>query len=374
MSQTGLTVLLGVNKGEAIIAYKLSQINRTGIPPLLNGIKSYEQWREKITEIRKVWLNYIGEVPASVPLRLQLISESKESGYTRLHVEYDTVYGDRITAYVLVPNVSDSNTPVKQRYPAVIAMHPTIEQGKDDIALSTGRKNRMYAIELVQRGYVMLVPDALTAGERVYPGKAAFNSEPFYEQHPAWSTVAKNITDHIQGINVLCSLDYVNPLAIGAIGHSFGAYNAYFLAGIDSRIKAVVSSCGFSPFTGDPHPEHWTFRSYPYTHIPKISADLAQDQIPFDFHEIVALCAPAPFFSYAGQEDHIFPHWKTIGEGMLELKKLYRWLGKESYFQSWIGAGGHDFPEEIRMLAYLFLDRWLKNDRENESEYEFKEA
>ncbi|MEV5025773.1 hypothetical protein [Paenibacillus sp. LPE1-1-1.1] len=88
-------------------------MNRTGIPPLLKGMKNDEQWREKITEIRKVWLNYIGEVPANVPVRLQLISESKEPGYTRLQVEYDTVYGDRIIAYVLVPNVSDSNTPVK---------------------------------------------------------------------------------------------------------------------------------------------------------------------------------------------------------------------------------------------------------------------
>lgn len=344
------------------MAYKLSQINQSGIPPLLKGIASYEQWLVKLTEIRKLWLDYIGELPARVPVRLQINSQSKNLGHTRLHVEYDTVYGDRVTAYLLIPNENESNRLHTRGYPAVIAMHPTIEQGKDDIAISAGRENRQYAIELVERGYVVLAPDALTAGERIYPGKAAFNSELFYEQHPGWSTVAKNITDHRQGIDVLCSLDYVNPSAIGAIGHSFGAYNAYFLAGVDERIKAVVSSCGFSPFTGDSTPEHWTYRSYPYTHIPKISADLKQDQIPFDFHEIIALCAPTPFFGYAGQDDHIFSHWKSIGEGNLELKKLYQWLGKEDCFQSFIGAGGHDFPKEIRMLAYLFLDHWLKNN------------
>jgi dienelactone hydrolase len=358
MSQCELERSLVNEKGEAIMAYVLSQMNQTGIPPLLKGIESYEQWTEKLSEIRKIWLDYIGELPARVPVRLRINSQSKQSTHTRLHVEYDTVHGDTITAYILIPN--ETNRPSKHGYPAVIALHPTIEQGKDDIALSTGRKNRMYAIELVERGYVVLAPDALTAGERIYPGQAAFQSDRFYEQHPEWSTVAKNVIDHIQGVNVLCSLDYVNPLAIGAIGHSFGAYNAYFLAGLDDRIKAVVSSCGFSPFTGDPYPEHWGHRSYPYTHIPKITEDLKQDQIPFDFHEIVALCAPTPFFSYAGQEDHIFPHWKSVGEGMLELKKLYRWLGHEDRFQSLIGAGGHDFPEEIRMLAYIFLDRWLK--------------
>ena len=36
----------------------------------------------------------------------------------------------------------------------------------------------------------------------------------------------------------------MNADAIGAIGHSFGAYNAYFLAPFDARVKAIVASCG----------------------------------------------------------------------------------------------------------------------------------
>jgi dienelactone hydrolase len=344
------------------MAYTLSELNQTGIPPLLKGIESYEQWVEKISDIRRSWLEYIGELPARVPVRLQINSETKHLNHTRLHVEYDTVYGDTITAYILIPGKAESDRGHKHGFPAVLALHPTNEHGKDSIALSTGKKNRMYALELVERGYVVLAPDALTSGERIKPGNTSFHSGTFYEQHPAWSTVAKNLIDHIQGIDVLCSLDVVNSQAIGAIGHSFGAYNAYFLAGMDDRIKAVVSSCGFSPFTGDPSPDHWTYRTYPYTHIPKISADLKQDQIPFEFHEIMALCAPTPIFNYAGQEDHIFPHWKSIAEGMLEIKKLYRWLDKEDNFKSLIGAGGHDFPEEIRLLAYLFLDHWLKTE------------
>jgi dienelactone hydrolase len=345
---------------DAIMAYVLSQINQTGIPPLLQGVESEEQWVRKLAEIRRTWLDYIGEQPAREPVRLQIRSQSQHPSHTRLHVAYDTVYGDQITAYILVPDEEAFPRPGNSGYPAVIALHPTNESGKEDIATAAGRKNRMYALELVERGYVVLAPDALTAGERIYRGKESFNSGPFYERHPDWSTVAKNITDHMQGIDVLCSLDDVNPLAIGAIGHSFGGYNAYFLAGLDDRIKAVVSSCGFSPFTGDPSPEHWSYRSYPYTHIPKISADLEQDRVPFDFHEIAALCAPTPFFNYAAQDDQIFPHWKSIGEGMRELARLYRWLGNENRFRSYIGAGSHDFPEEIRGLAYKFLDQWLK--------------
>ncbi|TYP78994.1 alpha/beta hydrolase family protein [Paenibacillus methanolicus] len=342
------------------MAYQLSQLSAAGIPPLLSGIENEEQWALKRADIRRIWLDYIGGLPARPPVRMRVLSRSEQPDHTRLHIVYDTVYDDQITAYILVPDKEQVPPPNSTGYPAVIALHPTNQRGKEDIATAEGKRNRMYALELVQRGYVVLAPDALTAGERIYPEHEAFHSGPFYEQHPEWSTVAKNVTDHVQGIDVLCSLADVDPQAIGAIGHSFGAYNAYFLAGMEDRIKAVVSSCGFSPFTGDPHPEHWGYRAFPYTHIPKISDDLKADRIPFEFHEVAALCAPTPFFNYAGGEDHIFPHWKSIGEGMLELAKLYRLLGKEDAFRAYIGAGGHDFPVEIRQMAYAFLDHWLK--------------
>ncbi|MFD2329901.1 alpha/beta hydrolase family protein [Cohnella sp. GCM10020058] len=346
------------------MAYNLSQMNKTGLPPLLAGIADKTQWLEKRTQIRRTWLEYIGTLPERPPANLRYLSATEEAGYTRHRVAYDTAYGDTIPAYLLVPApLADGSRPTSG-YPAVMALHPTHEIGKDDIAIVPGRPNRGYAVELVLRGYVVLAPDALTAGERIYPGYPAFDSTAFYEAHPAWSTVAKNATDHMQGVDVLESLPFVDRRAIGAIGHSFGGYNAYFLAGLDDRIRAVVSSCGFSPFAGDPHPDHWGYRSYPYTHIPKVSADLQEDRIPFDFHEIAALCAPVPFFNYAGQQDAIFPHWRSVAEGMGELTKLYGLLGREDRFRFYLGEGKHDFPEEIRLLAYRFLDRWLKQEGE----------
>lgn len=341
------------------MAYRLSQLHQNGVPPLLDGIETEEQWQRKLDGIRRTWLAYIGELPPRKPVNVRTVSELRLQDHTRLYIVYDTVYGDRVPAYLLLPDAAAHPQPVAG-YPAMLALHPTHELGKDDIATTQGRENRQYALELVKRGYVVLAPDALTAGERVYSGYPAFHSGPFYEQHPEWSTVAKNVTDHMQGLDVLCTLPEVNPKAIGAIGHSFGGYNAYFLAGMDERVRAVVSSCGFSPFARDPSQDHWGHRSYPYTHLPKITADLAEGRIPFEFHEIAALCAPVPFFNYAGQADSIFPHWKSVGEGMLELSKLYRRLGCEDRFRSYLGDGAHDFPGEIRELAYAFLDRWLR--------------
>jgi dienelactone hydrolase len=336
--------------------YVLADLNRDGIPPLLpNGAKTTKaEWDAKRAAIRAVWLDYIGGLPPRVPAKYEVVSETPEKDHVRQKIVYDTVYGDRVTAYLLIPNsVRESG----KRAPAVLALHGTGEPGKDSVASPKGK--RPYGIELVSRGYVVLAPDALTSGDRIYPGLKYFRDAPFYAKHPAWTTVAKNITDHMQGVDLLAAHALVDPQRIGAIGHSFGAYNAYFLAGADDRIKAAVASCGFIPFTGHPNPGHWGVRDW-YTHLPRITPDLEKGRVPFEFHEIVALAAPTPLFFYNGQSDAGSPNWKVVGDCMVDLRRLYVWMKAEERFVSVMGVGVHDFPEPIRKMSYDFLDRWLK--------------
>lgn len=340
------------------MTYNLHELNRQGVPNLLDRTEDAADWPRKRSVIEQQWLETIGGIPAPAPVAWKTLGETKEPDHTRVHLAYDTVFGDAVTAYLLLPDDTVSGKDSDGRRPAVLALHPTHETGKANVATASGRDNRRYGLELVSRGYIVLAPDALTAGERIYPGLAAFRSAPFYERHPAWTTVGKNIADHRQGVDLLCSLEQVDPERIGAIGHSFGAYNAYFLAGLDRRVRAIVSSCGFSPFCGDRRPTHWGVRDW-YTHLPSITEHLSRYEVPFEFHEIAALAAPTPSFYYYGQRDQIFPHWEAIGACMAELDALYRSLDAEDRFRAVMTAGNHDFPPEIRQLAYQFLDRWL---------------
>lgn len=340
------------------MSYNLYELNRQGLPKLLDGVKDTAGWLTKRSGIQRLWLDVIGGVPERPPVSWKLLSEQKERDHTRIHLVYSTAYGDTVPSYLLIPDDTVGGKDEDGRRPAVLALHPTHESGKENVALSSGRENRRYGLELVSRGYIVLAPDALTAGERIYNGLRSFHSSPFYEQHPEWSTVGKNTVDHMSGIDLLCSLDSVDASRIGVIGHSFGGYNAYFLAGLDDRIQAVVSSCGFSPFYGDHRPTHWGERNW-YTHLPKITDYLSRYEVPFEFHEIAALAAPIPSFHYFGQSDSIFPHWKAIGECMAELYELYRFLEAGDRFQSVMTVREHDFPSEIRSMAYTFLDRYL---------------
>lgn len=349
------------------MSYNLFELNQKGLPSLLEAVQDPGDWLRRRNEIKANWLEFIGGVPERVPVSYVVLGEEKESDHTRIHLVYDTVYGDKVPAYLLVPDPGVPGADKDGLRPAIMALHPTHEMGKANSATYSGAENRRYGVDLVSRGYIVLAPDALTAGERIYEGLTCFRSQPFYEKYPEWSTVAKNAVDHMQGVDLLCSLDTVKTDRIGAIGLSFGAYNAYFLAGLDERVRAFASICGFSPFYGDHRPTHWGIRHW-YTHLPKVTEYLGRYEVPFEFHEIAALCAPTPAFYYYGQTDRIFPHWKAIGECMLELQKLYQFLEAGERFQAVMTAKEHDFPSEIRILAYAFLDQWLKDPHTDQEE------
>ena len=166
------------------------------------------------------------------------------------------------------------------------------------------------------------------------------------------------IHDHQQGIELLLTLGFVDSKRIGAIGHSLGAYNAYFLAALDTRVKVIVSSCGLCPFTQDPTPNRWGQRDW-FSHIPQLTDAIHEDIVPFEFHEIMSLVAPRPLFNWYTQNDSIFPNWQAAALASKDVDALYRLLGYQDCYVSLLGNDGHEFPSSIRTLSYQYIDRWF---------------
>ncbi|MCF6409978.1 dienelactone hydrolase family protein [Pseudalkalibacillus salsuginis] len=336
------------------MSYKLDDLLHQGVPSLSSEINTLEQWSAKRKKIQSVWLHYIGGLSKPIETSYTINRSEETRTYKRQHITYKTAFGDKVTANLLIPKRIED-----EKFPAMLALHSTDSKGKDDVSHPKGRKNRNYGIELCERGYVVLAPDAITAGERVYKGAEPFQTKEFYEQHSNWSAVGKMLTDHIQGLDLLQCLDFVDEDKLGAIGHSLGGYNAFFLGGLDERVKVVVSSCGLSVLSGDPEVHRWGHRSW-FSHIPMLSEVIKKGYVPFEFHEIAALVFPKPFFNWSCMNDHIFPHWEPIMKGLKEMNDLYQKFDEDQKFMPLVGNAGHDFPEGIRELAYSFIDRWLK--------------
>ncbi|MGD7707384.1 alpha/beta hydrolase family protein [Microlunatus sp. Y2014] len=319
-------------------------------PPIL---PDGEDWTERRGVIEGVWRDYIGRLdePGSGEITVREKTQGPDETFERWLVHLDGGAIGLVPAEILVPQG------ISEPRAAVIACHSTKPDGKTSVT-HHGEGSRPYGVELAERGYVVIAPDCLTAGERIYPGLKSYHTAPFYQDHPDSSMMARNLTDHMTAVNTLGSLPFVDDQRIGVIGHSLGGYNAFFLGGLDDRVKAVVNSCGFSPLRRNAKALQWGERDW-YTHLPRLTEEFARLRVPFDFNQIVALVAPTPIFNYFGQVDRIFPNWAPIAEGLQSVRELYVHLGHEDRFTMLMGGGSHDFPTEIRQLSYDFLDRWL---------------
>jgi len=280
-----------------------------------------------------------------VPFEVVPGSRTESDTFTREKLRIDVGDGDSVPAWLMVPKKTAG------RAPAVLALHQTNGAlGKDEVAGLGGSANLHYGLELVQRGYVVLAPDYPTLGEYAYD----------FEKDHFVSGSMKGIWNHMRCVDLLRERDDVDPERIGAIGHSLGGHNAIFLAVFDPRVKAIVTSCGWTPFhdyyggdlTG------WTGERY----VSRIRDVYGQDpdRVPWDYYEMIAALAPRGFFTSSPLHDANFDV-RGVQKAVPVIQQVYDLLGAFDRVQVRYPDCEHDFPPGVRAEAYRFLDSALRH-------------
>ncbi|MCC6444317.1 MAG: acetylxylan esterase [Armatimonadetes bacterium] len=313
-------------------------------------VKTKADWQKRREHILANMQLVMGPLPASsrkTPLDMQVLEEERLPAYTRQKITFAVEKGDRVPAYLLVPH------DLKGKNPAVLCLHQTIEIGKAEPAGLGGSPNLHYAAHLAERGYIALAPDYPSG----YMKFGDYAADPYGQGYA--SATMKGIWNHMRAVDLLQSLPEVDDNRIGCIGHSLGGHNTMFLAAFDTRIKALVSSCGFTAFpkymNGDL--TGWSHKGY----MPRIATEYGCDpqKMPFDFPEIVAALAPRAFFANAPTHDDNFEP-SGVDDCIAAALPVYELLGGKGKLKAIHPESQHDFPEAARQEAYAFLDRWLK--------------
>lgn len=291
----------------------------------------------------------MGSMPAPdrrVPLDLKVISEESAKGYIRRRISFASEPDDRVPAWLLIPEKQTSPGP------AMLCLHQTTGIGKGEPAGLGGLENLHYAHELAQRGFVCIVPDYPSFGDYPYD----FRTQ---GQHYASGSM-KAIWNNVRAIDVLETLPDVDPNRIGCIGHSLGGHNTLFTAAFDSRIRASVTSCGFTAFHHyyDGNLAGWTSDRY----MPRIRDLYGNDpnRMPFDFCEVLAAIAPRSIFVNAPVSDSNFEN-TGVRKVVAEATKAQDIYGENrGVITARYPECGHDFPDDVRDEACRWLEDQLK--------------
>ena len=257
------------------------------------------------------------------------------AGYRRQKIRYGAKPGNPVTAWVLTPDTWSGR--------AALCLHQTTKIGKDEPAGLGGKPNLHYAHELAQRGYLCLVPDYPSFGDDV----TDFPKDVFGVG--VASGTMKGIINHRRGVDLLVGR---GAKTVVAIGHSLGGHNTLFVTAWDQRIRAAVTSCGFTAmakYKGG-NLKGWDQDRY----MPRVRERYQNDpaKLPWDFPDLLRMMAGRAVFISAPLGDDNFDN-----SGVRDCVRAVSGLFRKGKLETAYPDCGHDFPPEVRQQAYAFLDR-----------------
>jgi hypothetical protein len=322
-----------------------------------------ENWPRERERIRAGVMKLIGPFPTNtVALDARVDSETDCGSYVRRKISIQVQPNDRVPAWLLVPK------DLKTRVPAIVCFYGTSSgAGKDTTVGLSGPKpgsppvrNRAFAIDMVEAGFVALAPDFLRDGERVPPSGRPYDTSDFYARFPEWSCVGKDIWDTMRAVDYLQTLSFVDNNAIGMVGHSYGGHTTIFAAALEPRINAVFASGPVSHFRG--HGMHWAVPKGAGNSqsLPNLRPYVVDHTLPMpvEFHEWTALIAPRPLWVNQAVGERR-PHEE---ENHAAVRQVYDLLGASEKVQYAWCAGDHDFPPPARSAAVNWFKRWLRRE------------
>jgi pimeloyl-ACP methyl ester carboxylesterase len=326
---------------------------------VIRDVQRPEEWNIRREQILGGMQDAMGQLPQRSqlpPLDVQFKDTLTEKVYTRFTIDFTVAEGEILPAYLYLP----VSTPRKEKLPAMLVLHGTGDGGKELVDGNSPKANRALAKELAARGYVVIAPD--------YPSMGELRDYDFTKDRYESGTM-KAIFNHMRCVDFLQTLPVVDPQRVGVIGHSLGGHNAMFVGAFDQRLKVIVASCGWTLMDyydiGEEGSKRYGGRLGPwaqdrYMPLLRTKYNLDGEQFPFDFDEVIAALAPRPFFSNSPVNDTNFDV-EGVRKGIASARKVYEFFKAGENLQVYYPDAGHDFPEEVRLKAYQYIDKVLKH-------------
>ncbi|MBI5757248.1 MAG: dienelactone hydrolase family protein [Planctomycetales bacterium] len=293
-------------------------------------IETVEQWRVERERLRKIWLEFLGPMPAErPPVKLEVLEEDRPDGCVRRLVRYESEVGLPVEGYLLLP----TGVTATDRRAGIVALHQTTNDSIRQIAGLAGPPEQQLGLKLARRGFVVFCPRCF-----LWQNAANYNVavDTFRRRHPQTLGMRKMLWDAMRGVDVLASLPEVDAMRIGACGHSLGAKESLYLSAFDERVRVAVASEGGTGFTST----NWDAPWY-------LGPAIRQPNFSLNHHQLLALIAPRPFLILAGESGSGAADGERSWPYVDGALGVYRLFGSPARIGLLNHRQGHSIPEPV---------------------------
>jgi dienelactone hydrolase len=292
-----------------------------------------------------------GPWPEPGDLRPLVRETVQKDGYKLASITYEVEPGDRVPAYLLIPDGVTAANPA----PAVAVWHQhngAYHLGKVEPAGLAGSPMHHTGVALAKEGYLAICPDALCFGERQskHLRGGDFERFEFLRYVVAGKCMAwKNILDMRRAIDYLTTRPEVVKEKIGCYGHSMGSTHTWLVGPWEPRLKCLVGNCCLP-----------TYAAIHRTHILHCFPNFIPGWLQYgDTPDIAGLIAPRALHLNLGELDGGSPI-QEVRQGVQTIARAYARAGAADKFSHFIEPGaGHVLSEAMWQRARLWFRKHL---------------
>jgi hypothetical protein len=314
----------------------------------LREVDSAEKASDYMKSVKKAFLECLGEMPQSTPVKSEVVGTLDKGRYF-----IDKVLIESLPGYYLSANFYYPKNNIR-KIPGILFLCGHSSNGKaSNIYVS-------FCVEAVLNGFCILTFDPLGQGERkMY---SARDSEKFNEFDPdavhfllgqQTELAGDNVTrymmwDNIRALDYLCTRKEADTERLAVTGNSGGGHMSAFMGAYDDRLK-VVAPCSYIT----------ELRTLAYN----VGVQESEQSMPdfmkkgLDLADLVIMAAPKPYFIGSGLFD--FFTIDGVRDAFIDARKIYRLLDRDNLLEVYTTSKPHGLWYDMREMNLRFLCKHL---------------
>jgi hypothetical protein len=300
--------------------------------------------RQRIVETRENLQRCLGAVPAEIvtpQVRVEAQIALAGADVVQERIVYRTEVDVWVPAHVYRPAF-----PLEDRLPGVLLL-----QGWDFDKHSLPE----FKVRLAQAGFVVLFPDNRFSGERRRAPNGPAEQANLLPVAGLFGLtfMGMNTWDNQRALDILAARPDVRGDDLGVAGLCWGGMQAWLLAALDERVKAVCPVCAVSTY------EALVQEFIPWTSGHSCFGAYLPHWAQYgDIQDIIACIAPRPLLIQNNVNDTWFPV-SGYDRVVREVGAIYRTLGAADRFEHEARITEHDITEAFGDRMIGWLDRHL---------------
>lgn len=314
----------------------------------LAEIKTLEDWKSR----RQSYHDQLSEMlglrpwPERTPLRTVVTGTHEREGVIVENLHFQSMPGLYVTANLY--------RPTKQDHPLPAVLYVCGHGGVKKDGVSYGNKTHYqhHGAWFARNGFVCLIIDTIQLGELEGIHHGTYRYGMWWWHNRGYTSAGAEAWNGIRALDYLQSRLEVDGERLGVTGRSGGGAYSWWVAALDERVKAAVPVAGITSMQN--HIVDGCIEGH-------CDCMYMVNTFTWDFPLLAAMVAPRALLISNTDKDRIFP-LDGVVDVYAKTRRIYELHGALDHIGLNIAEGPHKDTQELRVNAFHWMNRFLKND------------